>query len=670
MKRNTTDIIAMQGTVELLAAEGEKKLPTFTINAYNGGPLNLAGWYSPVIVDLKGMEIPKTLAILRDHDTRRVVGHADHAKKTNTLQLSGVVSGTGRDAREVTASSLAGFPWQASIGARVTKAPEFISEGQTVEVNGMRFRGPVQVARKTRLYETSFCVVGADSNTSATVAARARGFGKDGNMDKFQEWLKARGLEADGADEVTLKAWQVIYDADVKASEKAAKQETAKTVEAKADAQQDITAEIRADAAKESKRIAAIRKQCTGHPDLEAKAIEEGWSDEKAQLEVLRALRASRPKASAFIGRASAGAPELVLEAAIRLGSKEPQSRVEADKTYTPNILDAASKMRSLTIRGLIEQCCRIEGRDTPSLSDSPESWIRAGFSTTGLSGILGDSARKSLSAAYSSVANVAGEIACKLSVKDFLTYTGYRMTGSKVLPKVGPGGELKHSTVGEESFTYYVETYGELLGFTRQMLINDDMGAFTSIPVMEGEKAAYTREYLLWTLVRANTGTFFGTGNSNYVTAAPINTTGYDAATKTLREMVDTDSNKMLVNPSIVVVPPALEAAANRMYASSNLIVVGLASTSAKSTEGMANTYKYRPLCTPFLAGADTYWYLFPDPGSRACFGLVYLNGQEGPTVEDCPLSGDLLGQAWRIYCDIGVCQVDKRLGVMARTT
>ena len=59
------------------------------------------------------------------------------------------------------------------------------------------------------------------------------------------------------------------------------------------------------------------------------------------------------------------------------------------------------------------------------------------------------------------------------------------------------------------------------------------------------------------------------------------------------------------------------------------------------------------------------TAWYLFGLPNDVAAFGVAYLNGVESPTVEDAPLPGDVLGQAWRGYLDFGVCQIDQRGGI-----
>ena len=85
---------------------------------------------------------------------------------------AGVVSRDTAAAKEIVVSARNGFPWQASIGAGVEEF-EFVKENQKVLVNGREFVGPVNVVRKATLGEISFVDLGADGQTSASVAAAA-----------------------------------------------------------------------------------------------------------------------------------------------------------------------------------------------------------------------------------------------------------------------------------------------------------------------------------------------------------------------------------------------------------------------------------------------------------------------------------------------------------------
>ena len=84
---------------------------------------------------------------------------------------------------------------------------QFIPEGESVNVNGQAFDGPVNVILRGELIETSAVVIGADRNGTATDIAAIFGVGnspensdvKGKKMDpKFVDWVMAEyGLDAE-----------------------------------------------------------------------------------------------------------------------------------------------------------------------------------------------------------------------------------------------------------------------------------------------------------------------------------------------------------------------------------------------------------------------------------------------------------------------------------------
>lgn len=161
------------------AAEGEgegKKLGTFTGNAYTGAAMKPSGWYGNLIVDLDGVRIPdQQRPVLRQHDHEQIVGHTESVKVQKDgpdkgILIDGVLSGQPEHTEKVTTLAKNGFKWQLSIGAEPI-ATEFLEAGEELEVNGELHKGPATISRVTELGEISFVPLGADGNTSATVAA-------------------------------------------------------------------------------------------------------------------------------------------------------------------------------------------------------------------------------------------------------------------------------------------------------------------------------------------------------------------------------------------------------------------------------------------------------------------------------------------------------------------
>jgi hypothetical protein len=280
------NLLAASVELEAAPADGEaQKLRRFTMTAYTGGAMQLAGWRYPVVVDLQGLQVGKQRRpILLDHtrDVDFVMGQTDSiAVMNDQLVVAGQVMGDSPKGKQVVALNDRGFSWQASIGARAEQV-EFVPEGKTSQANGREFPGPVNIARRATLGEISFVVLGADENTSAQIAASES---KESNDMDFAQWAEAQGFAVDALNEQQTKCLRMIFDA-----------QAGKPAPTPTEGDEpNPAATIRAEAAAEAKRITAIRKVCGKHGDIEAKAIEEEWDVQSTELELLRASRPQGP---------------------------------------------------------------------------------------------------------------------------------------------------------------------------------------------------------------------------------------------------------------------------------------------------------------------------------------------------------------------------------------
>src|SRR5439155_11982519 len=122
---------------------------------------------------------------------------------------------------------------------------------------------------------------------------------------------------------------------------------------------------------------------------------------------------------------------------------------------------------------------------------------------------------------AYASVSSVVTDICYETDTPDFKQFKRYRLTGSGVMSPVGPTGELKNMSLQDESYANQVSTKGALIQITREILINDDMGALTQVPSLIGRQAAISREKAVFTALLGNASSFFGTAHANYASGA-----------------------------------------------------------------------------------------------------------------------------------------------------
>jgi len=215
-----------------------------------------------------------------------------------------------------------------------------------------------------------------------------------------------------------------------------------------------------------------------------------------------------------------------------------------------------ARPARAVALTGTSAVCSRAE----PENPSNPAGMLKAAFSTMTLPGIFSSVANKFLLSGFTAVESTWQSIAATRSVSDFKAITSYRLTGGFDFEEIGPGGELKHGEIGEESFQNQARTYGRMFSLTRQDLINDDLGALTAVPSRIGRGAALTLNKVFWQSFLDNGG-FFTTARKNYKAGA---TTAMSLDSLTEAELLfltqtDPDGNPLALTPSILLVPPAL---------------------------------------------------------------------------------------------------------------
>ena len=664
-------------TVEA-ANEPDKQMPRFRMVAYTGGTMRIAGFPHPVVVDLEGLTIERQdIPVRLDHNPRQGVGHTQRVIVENGQVIAeGLVSRDTSWARDVAKSAVNGFPWQASIGAAVVDA-EFIPNGQSITVNGRTFNGPLHVVRKAILKEISFVDSGADPATSARIAAQSK---EQSHMDdkstSIQDTAQQNAGQTDGkpavADTDTQGSPQPKTDKTQEPTApkpQAAPATTGNPVTLNASAHsggdENPVTRMRQQLAAETRRVEAIRKVCAGkHPDVEAQAIEEGWDESKTELHV---LRASRPQVSAVHTRPRNSSPQ-VFEAVALMASGLPNSRIEA--IYAEPILEAADKLRGVGIQEFCELAC---GAQLPRFRRDASGWLQAAFSTTSLPGILSNIANKMLLEGYNYIEDAWRRIAKIASVNDFKEHTRYRMTGSFQFQQVGPDGELKHGQLGEQTFGQKADTHGIMFALTRQMIINDDMGAFTDIPRQIGMGAAEAIADAVWGLwlrnpVQADGKAFFHTDHANYVEGADtaLSVDGLTDAEVKFGQQTKPNGKPLGMPASILLVPTALKVPAEMLMKSVQLNETTTANKAKPSTNphvGKFDVVSSVYLSNASFTGASSKgWYLLADPNRLPAIEIAFLNGVDRPTVEKTDADFNTLGIQFRGYIDFGVREQDHR--------
>ena len=342
------EYLEISGTLEI-EAEGSAKgskgqdLPSFELIANTGKPMDLNGFFDPVIMDLVGAKYDKSVTpVIGDHDTSRRIGHTIEQKvvaagKTvnfNGKRLEGpiivargVVSSKMGIATGFVEDARAGFPFQVSVGATILEA-YYLEEGEKATVNSRSVKGPLIVATKTAIRELTITVLGADNDTAATLAAKRFHHSKDSDMN-FEAWVKSQGFEVADLTPDQLKAMKKTYAA-IQAMESPSTTSAPKKGKIKATVEDDDDTEVdgiepfdinasrkehNALLAANSVRIGRIEAACRQHSSIEkvkvdnkemtvlefqAHAIQNDLTVDQTELVLLKASLGQSQEAPAF----------------------------------------------------------------------------------------------------------------------------------------------------------------------------------------------------------------------------------------------------------------------------------------------------------------------------------------------------------------------------------
>lgn len=668
-------VLNASALVQIAAAKGDPDAPVpVRIDAYNGGVMSVTG-IGPLVCDVAGVEASGPVVLLDGHTNTlaATLGSATvQAVNGERLAANGLISRTNAIAATAIRLAAEGVPLQASIGAEPTEPPVRIRPGQAVEVNGRTITaGPAGflLFKATRLRHIAILPNGADASTTVSIAAAAAN--NEGAMD-FQTWVESLGFVYADLTTEQLSALQVAYDEVSETETPATTEETPAEPVTAAAAAATITADtvskIRAQAAAEAARIGMIQAACGDkHSTIAAKAIAEGWDKNKVELEV---IRASRPHLPAIHAKEHNVVNEKIIEASLCMAAGLP---VEA--SYNEETLDRASKLRRRGLRWHAEQIAAAKGVSIDADPGTLE-WIRAAFSTSELSGIVGNVANKAIQTAFQMAPSVAEKIAAKRSHTNFQPNTVYSLALNGELQPVTKDGELKHLRMSEESRTRQVSTRGAVLSISRTDLINDDLNAFADNAVALGRKASHSREKALFTALNATGAgsSFFTTARANYFEGASTNlqVSSLSTAVQLFRDQVGPDGLPIMVEPKILVVPTALEETAKGLMNSKYL----LGPTSSKAPNENVWQGSFVPYVSPWLSNStlsgasSTAWYLLGDPADVAALEIAYLGGLETPTVEFFGMDAnpEVLGVSWRVFYDFGVALGEYRAGVKSK--
>lgn len=331
---------------------------------------------------------------------------------------------------------------------------------------------------------------------------------------------------------------------------------------------------------------------------------------------------------------------------------------------YSPTLFpmeDAAQQYRGMTLMELARESLANTGVNTRGLSRD-EVATRALNSTSDFPEILSAVTNKTLRQAYDTYPRTFSLFCRQVLATDFKAMHRVQLGEAPQLLKVEESGEFKRGSLGEAKESYRIETYGRVVAITRQVLINDDLDAFTRIPAMYGNAIAQLESDVVWGIITANAAMadgkalFHGDHKNLAGTGTVLSVDAIGAARAAMAKQTGLDKKTVLnIRPAFLIIPASLELKAEQLLAQ-NLVPADTQNVVPQSIRTLS------PISEPRLdAASEKTWFLAANPNQIDTIEYAYLEGQQGAYVET--RNGfDVDGMEIKCRLDFGAKAIDWR--------
>jgi hypothetical protein len=412
----------------------------------------------------------------------------------------------------------------------------------------------------------------------------------------------------------------------------------------------DTASIARAAAEAERKRAADIRTRCKGVnlPDEFADGlIERGVASEHVGNLIVDELARrgggqARPGGGTSVGRSSED-PAEQRAAVVEALCARATGHLPASLRFEPT--DRSREFGSMPMLGMLAHYAgqrgeRLSPHMAPAALFDRLVSLRS-LSTSDFPIILADAGNKLLQKAYAQ-ANVTYRLVfARKTFRDFKPHNFIRGGDFPPLLEKGETGEFKYGSMGEAKQALTMVTYGRIVGVSRRILVNDDLGAFADLPMKAGRRVADFENATAWAVpVAGGDGpTITETGRALFNTtdktkasanaAISVAAVGIGRAAMMNQKGIESkasaaDGIKLNITPKYLVTGP------DKFTEAESFCNVNIVATQ----DSAANPFKGRliPVGDANLTG--NAWYLFADPVDLETLVYGYLEGQEGPQL------------------------------------
>lgn len=344
-----------------------------------------------------------------------------------------------------------------------------------------------------------------------------------------------------------------------------------------------------------------------------------------------------------------------------------PTAKLEKDE------VELAGKFRNLTLLDLSKDALKRAAIDYSGM-DKMEIALRALTShSSDFPVLLAGTNRRVLLMAYATAPDKWSTFCKKGSVSDFRVWQRLRPGSIARLDPLLEGEEYRAKKMPDAvSAGVSVDTFGNFITLTRQMIINDDLGGFLDSAANLGRAGKRSIEVDVFAYLTQNGGQgplmadgqyLFSAAHANFINAVAVPSMAtYDSIRQTFAKQQDAEKNEYLdLEAAILITPVELKGLADSINKS---LFDPDAANKLQKPNIVQNMFT-NVVGTPRLASPG--YYAFADPAVMPTIEVTFLDGVEEPYMEShIPFKQD--GIQWKVRMDYGVDAVETKGGIFIK--
>lgn len=292
---------------------------------------------------------------------------------------------------------------------------------------------------------------------------------------------------------------------------------------------------------------------------------------------------------------------------------------------------ERARNYRGMRTLDIGRDCLEAAGIRTRGMTQY-EIAVQALHGTDDFPAILENIATKTLRAGYEATPRTFLPFSRRAVLPDFKEVSRVQLGGAPSLKHVMEGAEYEPGTIGEGREKYRVHKYGRLVPYTWEMMVDDDLDAFTRLLQMFARSAGDLESDQVYGIFTGNPTMaddeeLFSAAHKNLGSAGTISDTTLGELRKLMLLQKGTEGRHITVRPEFLIVPPSLQTTAEKQLA---IVQPNKASDVSPFSQAL------QLITEPRLEDASAKaWYAAASPNQVDTIEYAYLEGNEGVFTE-----------------------------------